>query len=271
MNIPQDVCSVCSREITPRTGVFHHTSYEPERGVTVCNLCHSKIHRRDGFNDDLEPDLDRSTAEERGLITKGFTGDKMKVTTLRLPEELVEKLDAETEEYGFPNRTEYIRAILRERGEVSPDNTGETPTAGRIQEYEALEERLADLEARVEALEAGGGGAIAPTPLATDTPDADVEPSDAVVDALEASGWTEGSTRDTRERNAGVAAWGLAYLREAGEELRRADFPLDALDDGRDTDFLWLSVIRPAILAVATETDAVETSTNDQRYRWVGE
>jgi len=214
----------------------------------------------------------------------------MKPVTIRLDEDLVDALDEEADDRDV-NRTEYVRNILRNRETVrdnTRDNTSEygaentreyertrdntsDNTSANTSEYATLEERLADLESRVEELEAGGGGAIATTPLATGTPGADVEPSDAVVDALEASGWTEGSTRDTRERNAGVAAWGLAYLREAGEELRRGDFPLDALDDGRDTDFLWLSVIRPAVLAVAAETDAVETSSNDQRYRWVGE
>jgi len=132
-------------------------------------------------------------------------------------------------------------------------------------------ERLDDLEARVEDLEAGGRGAIAPTPLATDTPSADVEPSDAVVDALETSGWSHGRNREERERDAAVAAWALEVLREADRECRRADVPLDALDDDRKPDTVWLEVVRPALLAVAAEADAVETSTNDQRYRWVGE
>ena len=46
---------------------------------------------------------------------------------------------------------------------------------------------------------------------------------------------------------------------------------VDALDDDRKPDTVWHQVVRPAILQVAAETDAVETSTNDQRYRWVGE
>jgi len=133
-------------------------------------------------------------------------------------------------------------------------------------------ERLADLEARfADALEAGGPGAISPAPLATDTPSADVEPSDAVVEALETSGWSHGRNREERERDAAVAAWALEVLREADRECRRADVPLDALDDDRKPDTVWLEVVRPALLAVAAEADAVETSTNDQRYRWVGE
>ena len=132
-------------------------------------------------------------------------------------------------------------------------------------------ERLDDLEARVEDLEAGGGGAIAPTPLSTDTPGADVEPSDAAVDALAASGWSHGRNREERERNAAVAAWALEVLREADRECRRSDIPIDALDDDRQPDTVWHKVVRPALLAVAAETDAVELGEHKQRYRWVGE
>jgi predicted transcriptional regulator len=196
----------------------------------------------------------------------------MKPVTIRLDEDLVDALDAEADDRDV-NRTEYVRNILRNRETVrdnTRDNTSDN-TSANTSEYATLEERLADLEARVEELEAGGGGAIAPTPLATDTPGADVETSDAVVDALEASGWSHGRNREERERNAAVAAWALEVLREADRECRRADVPLDALDDDRKPDTVWLEVVRPALLAVAAEADAVETSTNDQRYRWVGE
>jgi len=210
----------------------------------------------------------------------------MKPVTIRLDEDLVDALDAEADDRDV-NRTEYVRNILRNREAVrdnTPDNTVEYAetntreyertrdnTRENTGEYEALEGRLADLEARVEELEAGGGGAIAPTALATDTPGAEVEPSDAVVDALEASGWSHGRNREERERNAAVAAWALEVLREADRECRRSDIPIDALDDDRQPDTVWHQVVRPAILQVAAETDAVETSTNDQRYRWVGE
>jgi len=140
------------------------------------------------------------------------------------------------------------------------DSLGDTVAELRAT-VEDHEERLADLEA---------GGAIAPTALATDTPGAEVEPSDAVVDALEASGWSHGRNREERERNAAVAAWALEVLREADRECRRADVPLDALNDDRKPDTVWHQVVRPAILQVAAETDAVELGEHKQRYRWVG-
>jgi hypothetical protein len=205
----------------------------------------------------------------------------MQVVTVRLDEELVEDLEDEADDRGV-TRTEYVRNLLRNRDRIR-ENTGEyaeenTREYERIREntpentsvYGDLEERLADLESRVEDLE-GGGDAIAPTPLASDAPNADVEPSEVVVDALEASGWSHGRNREERERNAAVAAWALEVLRGHDRECRRSDVPLDALDDDRKADTIWHRVVRPAILAVAEATDAVETSTNDQRYRWVGE
>jgi len=145
--------------------------------------------------------------------------------------------------------------------DTDSDTLGDTVAELRAT-VEDHEERLADLEA---------GGAIAPTALATDTPGAEVEPSDAVVDALEASGWSHGRNREERERNAAVAAWALEVLREHDRECRRSDIPIDALDDDRQPDTVWHKVVRPALLAVAAETDAVELGEHKQRYRWVGE
>jgi hypothetical protein len=159
------------------------------------------------------------------------------------------------------------------QSDTPSDTVGDTDTAVGDSLGDMVAEhgdRLADLEARVEELEAGGGGTIAPTPLATDTPGAEVEPSDAVVDALESSEWSHGRNREERDRNAAVAAWALEVLREAGRECRRSDIPIDALNDDRKPDTVWHQVIRPALLAVAEATDAVEVGEHKQRYRWVG-
>jgi hypothetical protein len=37
----------------------HHTSYEPPRTMLVCPSCHQKIHNRDGFHDELKPNMSR--------------------------------------------------------------------------------------------------------------------------------------------------------------------------------------------------------------------
>jgi len=41
----------------------HHTSYEPEQTMLVCDSCHSKIHHNDGFRPDLQPDMKRKEWE----------------------------------------------------------------------------------------------------------------------------------------------------------------------------------------------------------------
>jgi len=46
----------------------HHISYDPPVTVPVCPKCHARIHHRDGFRPDLEPELSRATAKERGLL-----------------------------------------------------------------------------------------------------------------------------------------------------------------------------------------------------------
>ena len=173
--------------------------------------------------------------------------------------------------YARESDTPVIHGDTDVRSDTLSDTVGDTVAENR-ERLDALEEENERLRERVDALEAGGGGAISPTPLASDTPGAgDIEPSDAVVEVLEASGWSHGRNREERERDAAIAAWALEVLREADGECRRADFRLDALNDERATDTVWLEVIRPAVLAVAEATDTVEVGANDQRYRWAGE
>lgn len=68
----------------------------------------------------------------------------MKVVTIRLDPDLIDSLESEAETEGFTNRTEYIRWILKHRGEISSSIT----PAG-----ESLEARVTDLEKRVQELE----------------------------------------------------------------------------------------------------------------------
>jgi len=45
---------------------LHHTKYRaPETVCIVCSDCHSKIHHKDGYYDELEPDTKRSEAIEQ--------------------------------------------------------------------------------------------------------------------------------------------------------------------------------------------------------------
>jgi len=63
-------------------------------------------------------------------------------TTIRLEEQLIEDLDSEAEEKGI-SRSEYIRQILRERGE-SEELREEIDTL--TQRLESREERIEELE-----------------------------------------------------------------------------------------------------------------------------
>ena len=72
----------------------------------------------------------------------------MKVTTVRLPDDLAEDV-AEAAEASERSQSEYIRHVLRTHIDSKANTAGS----------EAVERRLADLEARVEALEAGRGAA----------------------------------------------------------------------------------------------------------------
>lgn len=66
----------------------------------------------------------------------------MQPQTIRLDTEEWEQLETEAGERGFGNRTEYIRWILRNRHAI------EEPTS------ESVEDRMAEMEARIEAIEA---------------------------------------------------------------------------------------------------------------------
>lgn len=71
----------------------------------------------------------------------------MQIVTVRLDEDLVDDLDAEAEEHGFSNRTEYIRNLLRNRERIQ-ENTPEN-TSDYDERLTGIEERLSALEAEI--------------------------------------------------------------------------------------------------------------------------
>jgi Arc/MetJ-type ribon-helix-helix transcriptional regulator len=75
----------------------------------------------------------------------------MHTVTARMPDEFVDELDAEYEERGFRNRTQYIRHILEHRDAIFTDQPAESDVAEQLAEHD---ERLADAESRLDALEA---------------------------------------------------------------------------------------------------------------------
>jgi hypothetical protein len=46
----------------------HHTSYSENETIRVCYPCHTKIHKTDGYRDDLKPEMSREQAYELGHV-----------------------------------------------------------------------------------------------------------------------------------------------------------------------------------------------------------
>lgn len=72
----------------------------------------------------------------------------MKPTTIRLPEELLEELDAEAEEHDFHTRTEYLRYLIDHR-----DLVVSIALEQRKTRIDQLTERVEELEERLETVE----------------------------------------------------------------------------------------------------------------------
>lgn len=75
----------------------------------------------------------------------------MHTVTIRMDDEDVEELDAEYEERGFRNRTDYIRHIIDGRDAVFAEEPAESGADEQLAEHD---ERLADAEGRLDDLEA---------------------------------------------------------------------------------------------------------------------
>jgi len=50
-----DKCELCNNNSNYCQN--HHTSYEPEKTIVVCDVCHWKIHNKPGYYDHLDPTL----------------------------------------------------------------------------------------------------------------------------------------------------------------------------------------------------------------------
>lgn len=58
-------CPLCGILKLPREMEEHHTSYQPEETMTVCTKCHMRIHHKDGFREDLKPEMTRDEWKQR--------------------------------------------------------------------------------------------------------------------------------------------------------------------------------------------------------------
>jgi hypothetical protein len=62
-------CHLCWKTFEFEEIEFHHISYEPEATVPICGECHTLIHTDEAVRPNLTPEMTRTEAEERGLIS----------------------------------------------------------------------------------------------------------------------------------------------------------------------------------------------------------
>ena len=81
----------------------------------------------------------------------------MKPTTIRLPQHTLDELDSEYGDYGYGDRSEYIRHIVEHRSVVL-EHTQTTGARSPLttDDYDRLEDRVEELEQRVADLESRG-------------------------------------------------------------------------------------------------------------------
>lgn len=193
----------------------------------------------------------------------------MRPTTIRLDEATLSALDSEYGQYGYSDRSDYIRAIIEHRDPPFEN----TPTTldydyATTDDYERLRERVADLEGRiadVEAADSFGG-----LNQQTDSDDAEslVKP-DAAPDAREQpQRQTETPTPDVPETvpqriddadaSAAIAA-AVDYIEDHGSATMRdlvsdvmpdhdCGYEVPALSPGeRYRGSWWRKIVRPGL------------------------
>jgi len=182
----------------------------------------------------------------------------MQPTTLRLQRDVLDALDDEYAEYGYSDRSDYIRDIIAHRD--PPYET--TPTTADYDyattaDYERLQDFVDDLEARVAELERGRESEAADTPPTAAPEAVRSGVGEAAEDRSSASEPQGASGED------GVAEW----VAEHGP-VNRADiveaFEAEWQERGIKPDSWWRRHGRPELEAAGAEfTRNVGWSIND--------
>jgi hypothetical protein len=159
----------------------------------------------------------------------------MKVTTLRLPEQMHESIEEEAADAEM-SVAEYIRAVLRTRQEHTPTNTLAQSPGDSPGEYDELRERVAELEARVDELE------DQTSELNQQTGDGDGSVL-VKTDDIEAAGGPFSADNPYGEH----VETALEALRQAGKPLRRAQIMAVVPEADIKDDSLWTEYVRPGI------------------------
>lgn len=197
----------------------------------------------------------------------------MKVTTVRLPEDLVEDVEEAAEDTGR-SQSEYIRHALRIHFEYKPN------TADRVEQ----------LEARVEALEAGGDGRVGVEnaempkmalnqPRGGRSPAREPRGTDAETGAAQlhtivdevAEDVLPGSGSKLDDRHEALTAAVTYLIRH--ESATRAELSEEIYPDhtGRfETAYSWWkNCILPGLSAIAERSDVVEAADQSGVWRFV--
>ena len=155
----------------------------------------------------------------------------MPPTTIRLPEDTLEQLDAEYADYGYGSRSDYIRAIIEHREPPFADTstTGDygLPTT---EDYNRLRERVDQLEDRLADLETDDGREVVsfePEPQGSDVVEwvSDNQPAskgeilEAFASEIDDSPYTPRTWWEEYQRPA-LEAHGFVFVRNQGWQLR---------------------------------------------------
>lgn len=208
----------------------------------------------------------------------------MEPNTIRLQPNTWEALDSEYAEYGFSSRAEYIRHIIAHRDEITGEH--EPNTEPNTAEYEAITQRLDELEDTVADLVAGeltaddpdlrgvstGGdtdsGRRERTAEAVDDQGADR--LDAALDAVATLSWgddTRGDPEEYREvLRAVVRAIGAADDGLAKSELQERVYPDH--DAGFDKETWWKNLVWLKLKELRDEHGVVHTEGGGKYTTW---
>lgn len=208
----------------------------------------------------------------------------MEPNTIRLPPNTWGALEDEASEYGFRNRSEYIRHLIEHR-EAILENTLEN--TNRIRDrLDELEERLAEVEATVASdnaeppSERAAGGERELDPKPTPTPQERDASEQANADMLGdlLSDWRPGRGPGKRReamRAAGRAA--VEMLRADGGPLQRGDFedlwaeyPVPDQSPPDENDTYWRKSLRPGLQA-AIEAGLARQAEGSWEYYWIND
>lgn len=143
----------------------------------------------------------------------------MKPTTIRLPEEVLEELDAEADEHDFHTRTEYLRYLIDHRELVISIALEQRRTR-----MDMLEDKLGEIEERLHSLEED----VAQQPRgAVEEPASGPEPEDEGTTTGDSPPQIEGESGELEPET-------LEPIPDIDEEGAETTEPLDLRDPGPD-------------------------------------